>query len=51
MGCVGQGAATNILEALVKETTSLTKSDVLTEDEENMLIMKANEIISAIQPS
>jgi hypothetical protein len=44
-------AATNILEALLNEVASMMKSGVLTADEGNLLIMKANEIIAAIQPS
>ena len=47
----GTMAATNILEALIKEVTSIMRTGVLTEDEGNLLIMKANEIIAAIQPT
>jgi hypothetical protein len=44
-------AATNILEALVKEVSSIMKTGVLTEQEGNTLIMKANQIMALIQPS
>jgi hypothetical protein len=47
----GTMAATNILEAFVKEIAAMVRSGVLTGDEGDMLIMKANEIIAAIQPS
>ena len=43
-------AATNILEALVKEVMSMLKSGLLTGDEGEMLMAKANEIITAIRP-
>jgi len=44
-------AATNILEALIKEVTSIMKTGVLTEDEGTPLVVKAYEIIAAIRPS
>jgi hypothetical protein len=44
-------AATNILEALVKEVSSIVKTGVLTAEEGTLLMMKANQIIAAIQPS
>jgi hypothetical protein len=44
-------AATNILEALISEVTSIMKKGLLTVDEGDLIIMKANQIIAAIQPS
>jgi hypothetical protein len=42
-------AATNILEALIKETLSMIKTRALTEDQGRLLIEKARGIIVAIQ--
>jgi hypothetical protein len=43
-------AASNILEALVKETLSLIKTGVLTQMQGDSILGKANEIWAAIQP-
>ncbi len=42
-------AAINTLEALIKEVASMVKTSLLTKDEGTMLVMKANQIIEAIQ--
>jgi hypothetical protein len=44
-------AGTNILEALVKETMSMIKTAVLTQDQGDMIIGKALEVIDAIRPA
>jgi hypothetical protein len=41
-------AATNILEALLNEAASMVRTRVLTSDQGDMIVKKANEIISAI---
>jgi len=43
-------AAVNILEALIKEVSSMVKTGVLTLGEGTLLIVKANQLIAAIQP-
>jgi len=44
-------AATNTLEALIKEVRSIVKSHVLTQAEGDLLVTKASEIIAAIHPA